>query len=280
MVDAMQAARRHGAIVSYDLNYRASLWHANGGKQAHAVNRRMAWSTGDDHSRRHVDGDARRSAAADGWTRGADHEVKRHEVRERILETGILPVVRASSPDWAAEVSRAICAGGIPIIEMTLTVPGAIEIIAELSRSMPGLLIGAGTVLDATNAQRCIDAGAQFLVSPGLDAATIKLAGERNVLMIGGALTPSEVMRAWKLGCDFVKIFPCASVGGPSYISALKTVLPHIRMVPTGGVSLSNAGAFFSAGAEAIGVGGELTSAASITEAACQFVSIVKGAKQ
>ena len=205
--------------------------------------------------------------------------MRRHEVRERILEIGIIPVLRAASPDEAETKSHAICAGGIPLVEMTLTVPGAIDLIAALSRSMPGVLFGAGTVLDVTAARRAIEAGAQFIVSPGLDLETVRFVKEQSVLMIGGALTPTEVISAWKHGCDFVKIFPCANVGGPGYIKALKAALPHVRMIPTGGVNLANIEAFFRAGAEAVGIGGELTSAASVTEAAREFVAAVAKAK-
>jgi 2-dehydro-3-deoxyphosphogluconate aldolase/(4S)-4-hydroxy-2-oxoglutarate aldolase len=202
--------------------------------------------------------------------------MKKHDVRKRILDVGIVPVVRADSAAVAIEKARAICCGGIPIIELTMTVPGAVDAIAELSRSMPEILIGAGTVLDVYNAQRCVEAGAQFLVSPGYDQATVAFAKESGVMMIPGAFTPTEVMHAWKHGCEFVKIFPCA---GPEYLKALKTVLSHVRMIPTGGVNLSNAEAFLRAGAAAIGVGSELTAAACITETARQFVAIVQGAK-
>jgi 2-dehydro-3-deoxyphosphogluconate aldolase/(4S)-4-hydroxy-2-oxoglutarate aldolase len=209
-----------------------------------------------------------------------DRVMKKPDVHKRILDVGIIPVIRAASPDLALEVSRAICRGGIPIIEMTLTVPGAIDLIGELSRSMPDVLIGAGTVLDACAAQRSIDAGAQFIVSPGLDDETVKSTTGQNVLMVAGCLTATEAMAAWKRGCDFVKIFPCASVGGPAYIKALSTVLPHIPMIPTGGVNLSNAAAFLCAGAAAIGVGSELTSAPSITETAQKFLAAVDAARE
>lgn len=205
--------------------------------------------------------------------------MNKHEVVKRIRDVGIIPVVRAASPDAAVEISRAICAGGLPIIELTLTVPGAVDVIAELVRTMPDVLIGAGTVLDAYHAQRCIDAGAQFIVSPGFDAATVGCVVDQNVLMIPGALTPTEVIHVWHLGLEFVKIFPCGNVGGPDYIKALKSALPLIQMIPTGGVNLSNAEAFFRAGAVAIGVGGELTTAASVTDAAREFVAIAKRAR-
>ena len=205
--------------------------------------------------------------------------MKKHEVCKRILEVGIIPVVRASSPDEAVEAARAICAGGIPIIELTMTVPAAVEVIAELSRTMPGALIGAGTVLDPYHAERCLDAGAQFIVSPGFNPTTVQTVNDCGVLMIPGALTPTEVIHAWQSGSEFVKIFPCGSVGGPSYIKALKAALPQIQMIPTGGVNLSNAEAFLHAGASAIGVGGELTAAENVMETARQFVAAVQGAR-
>ncbi len=205
--------------------------------------------------------------------------MKKHEVRKRILDVGIIPVVRAATAAAAIEISHAICAGGIPIIELNMTVPGAVDAIAELSRSMNDVLIGAGTVLDAFTAQRCMNAGAQFIVSPGLIGEVLKFAHNQNVLIIPGALTPTEVINAWKYGCDLVKIFPCANVGGPTYIKALKAALPHISMIPAGGVNLSNTEAFLRAGAEAIGVGGELTAAASVTETARQFAAIVEASR-
>ena len=189
----------------------------------------------------------------------------KEQVRSRILEIGIVPVVRASSPQLAHLAAEAVCAGGIPIVEITMTVPGALELIAELTRSLSGrVLVGAGTVLDAETAERCIQAGAQFLVSPGFDRATVELALQRGELMMAGALTPTEVITAFRAGSDFVKIFPCGNVGGPGYIRALKAALPHIPMIPTGGVNLENAAAFLAAGASAVGVGGELISRAAL----------------
>jgi 2-dehydro-3-deoxyphosphogluconate aldolase/(4S)-4-hydroxy-2-oxoglutarate aldolase len=206
----------------------------------------------------------------------------RVEIARRIVEIGIVPVIRASSPELAMEAARAVCLGGIPIIELTMTVPGAIDVIRELHRSMgEDVLIGAGTVLDAKTAAQCLKAGAQFLVSPGFDRATVRFARREGTLIMAGALTPTEVIAAWNAGADFVKIFPCGNVGGPSYIRALKAALPQIPMVPTGGVNLANAAEFLGAGASAIGVGGELVSGDSqkITEAARQYVAIVQAAR-
>ena len=208
----------------------------------------------------------------------------KEQVRQRILAVKIVPVVRASSPEQALGAADAVRAGGIPIVEVTMTVPGAIEVIAGLSRLMGSdVLIGAGTVLDASTAQKCLDAGAQFLVSPGFDPETVALAHRLNVLIMPGALTPTEVITAWKAGADFVKIFPCGNVGGPAYIKSLKAALPQIPMIPTGGVNLEIAAAFLRAGASALGIGGELISKAAldsgnfaaITESAKQFIALV-----
>src|SRR6185437_2171731 len=167
-------------------------------------------------------------------------------------------------------------------------VPGAIDAISQLAKaSGKEILIGAGTVLDAETAQRCLDAGAEFLVSPGFDLATVQLAKRLGKLIMSGALTPTEVIAAWKAGSDFVKIFPCGTVGGAKYIKALKGPLPQVPMVPTGGVNLNTAAEFLQAGSAALGIGGELVSAAAlksgntseITEAAKKYVSIVRNAR-
>jgi len=213
----------------------------------------------------------------------------KQEVADRIVEIGIVPVVRASSPKQAAQAAAAVCAGGIPIVEITMTVPGAIEVIAQLATTVGSqVLIGAGTVLDAETAQRCLDAGAQFLVSPGFDPDTVKLANRLGKLIMAGALTPTEVIAAWKAGSDFVKIFPCGSVGGANYIKALKAPLPQVPMVPTGGINLNTAADFIRAGSAALGVGGELVSASAlesgntngITQAAQSYVAAVRDARR
>lgn len=212
----------------------------------------------------------------------------REETRKRILEIGIVPVVRASSAKQALMAAEAVCAGGIPIVEVTMTVPGAVEVIAELARTAgKDLLIGAGTVLDAEAGRRCLDAGAQFLVSPGFDLPTLELAHQQDKLMMAAGLTPNEVIAAWKAGSDFVKVFPCGSVGGPKYIQALRGPLPQISLVPTGGVNLSTAADFIRAGSAALGVGGELVHSEAlkagkhevITENARKLVEIVKQAR-
>jgi 2-dehydro-3-deoxyphosphogluconate aldolase/(4S)-4-hydroxy-2-oxoglutarate aldolase len=214
--------------------------------------------------------------------------MNKQQVRDRIVEIGIVPVVRASSSAEALLAAEAVCAGGIPIVEITMTVPGAVEVIRQLKKSaLENVLIGAGTVLDAETARRCIDAGAEFLVSPGLNIDTVEFAAREGKLMLAGALTPTEVMMAWNAGADFVKIFPCGNVGGAKYIKALKSPFPQIPLVPTGGVNLSTAGEFIEAGASALGVGGELVQAEAlksgkaevIAENARRFLSVVQQAR-
>lgn len=212
----------------------------------------------------------------------------KQKVRDRIVEIGVVPVVRASSAGEARMAADAVCEGGIPIAEITMTVPGAVELIRELTRSGPGdVLVGAGTVLNVEAAKKCLDAGAEFLVSPGLNFEVIQLAAKEGKLMMAGALTPTEVIMAWEAGSDFVKVFPCGQVGGAKYIKALKGPLPQVPLVPTGGVNLNTAAEFVEAGAAALGVGGELVPAGAlrsgkpeiIVENARKFLAIVKEAR-
>ena len=208
--------------------------------------------------------------------------------RERITEIGIIPVVRASSPAEARAAAEAICAGGIQVVEITMTVPGAVDVIAELVRAIgKEILIGAGTVLDVETARKCLGAGAEFIVSPGLDIPTVEFVRGEKKLMMAGALTPTEVITAWRAGSDFVKVFPCGNVGGAKYIKALKGPLPQVLMVPTGGVNLDTAADFIRAGAAALGVGGELVQADAlksgkteiIVENARKFLECVRQAR-
>ncbi len=208
----------------------------------------------------------------------------KQEVRSRIEEIGIVPVVRASSQREAHIAAEAVCKGGIPIVEITMTCPGAIEVIGELAKSAgPEILIGAGTVLNAADARRCLDAGAQFLVSPGFNRATVELAVRESKLIMAGALTPTEIIEAWTAGSDLVKVFPCGQVGGAKYIKALKGPLPQVPLVPTGGVNLSTAAEFIEAGAAALGIGGELVQPEAlksnkpelIVETARKFLGII-----
>ena len=184
--------------------------------------------------------------------------MKKQEVRALIEEIGIVPVIRAGSPQEARFAAEAVWRGGIPIVEITMTVPGALEVISELVKTMPKVLVGAGTVVNQDLAFKSFDAGAQFFVTPGFSQQTVAAAHDLDLLIMAGALTPSEVMTAWDAGVDFVKIFPCGNVGGPSYIKALKGPLPHVPLVPTGGVNLETAADYIRAGAAALGVGGEL----------------------
>ncbi|MGH9970815.1 MAG: bifunctional 4-hydroxy-2-oxoglutarate aldolase/2-dehydro-3-deoxy-phosphogluconate aldolase [Pyrinomonadaceae bacterium] len=186
-------------------------------------------------------------------------------VLKRIEEVGIVPVVRAASGADAAEVAEVIREGGIPILEITMTVPGAVGVINELSRRYADeVLVGAGTVLDPETARACIASGAQFIVSPSLNIQTIDLCKVQRIAVFPGALTPTEVVTAWQAGADAVKVFPCSAVGGAKYLRALKAPLPEIKLIPTGGVSLKTAGEFIAAGAWALGVGADLVNTKAI----------------
>jgi len=210
------------------------------------------------------------------------------DVLKRIEQVGVIPVVRATSSDEAIAVAEAIGEGGIPLLEITLTVPGAVGVIAELSKRYGNdVLVGAGTVLDAEAARACIDAGAQFVVSPALNLQTIEQCRKEDVPVFPGALTPTEVVTAWQAGADAVKVFPCSAVGGAKYLRALKAPLPQIKLVPTGGVSLTTAKDFIAAGAWALGVGADLVNTRamqagdrqSVVDAARNYVAAVREAR-
>src|SRR5215471_12746259 len=175
------------------------------------------------------------------------------EVCALIRKIGVIPAVRVSSGDDAHFAAETVTRGGIPIVEITLTVPGAVELIAHLCRSQGKIAVGAGTVLDEETARKCVDAGACFLTSPNFNAAVVEFAVKRNIAVLPGALTPTEVVAAWSAGADFVKVFPAGALGGAKYIKALKAPLPQIDLVPTGGVSLETAADFIKAGAAALG---------------------------
>jgi 2-dehydro-3-deoxyphosphogluconate aldolase/(4S)-4-hydroxy-2-oxoglutarate aldolase len=207
------------------------------------------------------------------------------EILKRIRDTGLIPVVRAESSELAMRAVAALKAGGLDVLEVTMTVPGAIEVIQRLATEYGDeTLIGAGTVLDPETAAACVRAGAEFIVSPALNEETIAFCCEQEVAIFPGALTPTEVVRAWKAGADAVKVFPAGAVGGASYLRALKAPLPEIELIPTGGVSLKTAADFIKAGAMALGVGADLVdpkalregNAALITERARQFLEIVR----
>jgi 2-dehydro-3-deoxyphosphogluconate aldolase/(4S)-4-hydroxy-2-oxoglutarate aldolase len=214
--------------------------------------------------------------------------MQKAEVINRIVEVGIIPVVRAESAAIAMRAVEAIRKGGIPIIEITMTVPSAIDVIKETAGRFAGeAIVGAGTALDAETARACILAGAQFIVSPALDLETIACCRRHGVAVLPGAMTPTEVLAAWTAGADLVKVFPASAMGGASYIKNLKAPLPHINLVPTGGVSLKTAADFIKAGASALGVGTDLVDTKAIIEGddelvaerARQFVEIVKQAR-
>lgn len=213
------------------------------------------------------------------------------EVLKTIAEIGLVPVIRAESKEEAVRIIDAIAAGGLPIVEVTMTVPGAVSIIDAIHRRDPSVVVGAGTVLDPETARACILAGARFIVSPSLNVKTIEICRRYSVAVMPGALTPTEVVTAWDAGADVVKIFPCGAMGGASYIKALKAPFPQIALMPTGGVSLKTAEAFILAGAMALGVGSDLvdanaiqnedwnTLATAVTVRAREYVKLVQQAR-
>jgi 2-dehydro-3-deoxyphosphogluconate aldolase / (4S)-4-hydroxy-2-oxoglutarate aldolase len=214
--------------------------------------------------------------------------MKRDEVIRIIKEIGVVPVVRANSAEEAMAAVEAIKLGGVPILEITMTVPGAIKVIEKLADKFGDeIVLGAGTVLDPETARNCILAGATFIVSPSTNIATIELCRRYSIPICPGALTPTEVVTAWQAGADFVKVFPCSAMGGASYIKGLKAPLPQVDLIPTGGVNLNTAADFIKAGSAALGIGADLVdlkalregNAAKITENAKQFVRIVKDAR-
>ena len=213
--------------------------------------------------------------------------MKKEQVRARIEEIGIIPAIRVSSPQDAMFAAETVCRSGIPIVEVTMTIPGAIEVITELAQNNPNVIAGAGTVFDLETARRCLDSGAQFLTSTGLDLDLVAFAVKHDIVVLPGALTPTEVMAAWKARPDFVKIFPCSQVGGPSYIRALKGPFPHIPFIAAGGVNQQTVADFILAGAVAVGIGGELIPHEAIHlrqehwigELARRFAAMVKDAR-
>ncbi len=212
----------------------------------------------------------------------------KEEVRRRIEEVGIVPAVRLYSYEDALFAAAAVSEAGIPIVEVTMTVPGAIDLIAELVKTQPGLIVGAGTVFDTETARHCVDVGVKFLTSTGLDLEIVELAHKDRVLIFPGVLTPTEVHAAQKAGCDMVKVFPCSQVGGPSYLRALKAPFPALHMIASGGVTQANAADFILSGAAALGIGGDLIPRKAIKmreshwirELARRFTNIVKEARE
>lgn len=214
--------------------------------------------------------------------------MRKTDVLKRIKEIGLLPVLRASSAEEALALAEAIAEGGISAIEVTMTVPGAVEVIQTLVRQTGDrILIGAGTVLDPETARACMLAGAAFIVSPSLNLRTIEICHRYSVPVIPGALTPTEVVTAWEAGADVVKVFPCSAMGGAKYLKALKAPFPQIELIPTGGVSLATAAEFLAAGAFALGVGADLVDPQAIvagtpeviTQNARKYVELVRAAQ-
>ncbi len=213
--------------------------------------------------------------------------MKRHEARARIEEAGILPSVRVSSRELARFAAETVYSAGIPVAEITMTTPGALEVIDDLAKRYPEMAVGAGTVLDEDSARLCIDAGARFLTSPGFVPEVVAYANKLNVVVLPGALTPTEIIAAWKAGSDLVKIFPTAHIGGVQYVRALKVPLPQIPLSATGGVTQLTAFDFIQAGASAIGLGGELLPKEAlhfrqedrIHELASRFLGLVRDAR-
>jgi 2-dehydro-3-deoxyphosphogluconate aldolase/(4S)-4-hydroxy-2-oxoglutarate aldolase len=183
---------------------------------------------------------------------------KKDEVCARIKEIGILPAIRVPSAEDALFAAGEMLKAGISVVELTMTVPGALGVIAELARTSPELMVGAGTVLSVETARACVDAGVAFVTSPGMDPKIVDFTLKRGVAAIPGALTPTEIMMALDAGADIIKIFPCSQVGGPSYIKALKAPFPHVPFIASGGVDQVTANEFVRAGAVALGIRGKL----------------------
>ena len=209
------------------------------------------------------------------------------EVRARIEEIGIIPGIRVATADRARFAAEAVNQAGIPIAEITMTVPGALDVISHLAKSDPRMVVGAGTVLNVETAQRCLNAGARFLTSTGLVPDVVEFALKNDVVVFPGAMTPTDIIAAWRMGVDFVKIFPCGPLGGPNYIRALKLPFPEVSLIATGGVNQQTAGPFILAGAAALGIGSELINPEAlpmmkeeqIRELARRYLKIVQAAR-
>src|ERR1700678_4253334 len=192
--------------------------------------------------------------------------MRKEEVLASLRKIGLVPVLRAQSVSHALALADAIAAGGVTVLEVTMTVPGAIHVMRKLAETRPDILVGAGTVLDPETARHCILEGAQFIVSPAFNLATIEMCHRYSIAVLPGALTPTEIITAWQAGADVVKVFPASAMGGAKYLTALKGPLPQVEMIPTGGVMLGTAAEFLEAGAFALGVGSDLVAVKAITE--------------
>jgi len=214
--------------------------------------------------------------------------VDKAAVLKSLEDVGLVPVLRAESVEQAIVLAGAIADGGVTVLEITMTVPGAIQVIRRLAEQRPDLLIGAGTVLDAETARICILEGAKFVVSPALNFSTIEMCHRYSIAVLPGALTPTEIVNAWQAGADVVKVFPASAVGGAKYLTAIRGPLPQVQLIPTGGVSLANAREFLDAGAFALGVGSDLVDAKAVaagkpevvTESARKYLAIVREFQQ
>jgi 2-dehydro-3-deoxyphosphogluconate aldolase / (4S)-4-hydroxy-2-oxoglutarate aldolase len=214
--------------------------------------------------------------------------MKKDDICALIKRIAIIPAIRVCSSADAHFAAEAVTRGGIPIVEITMTVPGAVELISHLVQHDPKTIVGAGTVLDIDTARRCLDAGASFLTAPEFYPEVVQFAVKENVAVLPGALTPTEVAAAWRAGADFVKVFPCSLVGGDKYIKALHTALPHIHLIAAGGVNQQTAANFIISGATAVGVGTELIPTEAIErrqpqrirELAHRFAGFVKDARE
>lgn len=214
--------------------------------------------------------------------------MKKEEVCALIESVGIIPAIRVHSEADAFFAAESLTRGGIPVVEITMTTPGAIKLITHLVHHHPNVLVGAGTVLDAKTAAECRDAGANFLTAPGFDPEIVQFAIKEGIAVLPGALTPTEVVNAWRAGSDFVKVFPCTPVGGDKYIKSIHTALPQIPLIAAGGVNQQTASNFMLSGAKAIGVGTELIPQEAIAkrqterikELATRFVGFVTEARE
>lgn len=206
------------------------------------------------------------------------------EVLQQLRKIGLVPVLRAESEEQGLALAEAIAAGGVTVLEVTMTVPGAVRLMARLTKDRPDILVGAGTVLDPETARICMLEGAQFVVSPALNVKTVEICQRYDIAVLPGALTPTEVVTAWQCGADVIKVFPANALGGAKYLKSLKAPLPQVEMIPTGGVSLATAHEFLEAGAFALGVGADLVDTKAIaagqhekiTENARKYLEIVK----
>ena len=211
----------------------------------------------------------------------------KQEVRAWIEETGVIAAVREKSKEDALFAAEILAQSGIPVVEISLTMPQATSVISHLTKSIPGIIVGGGSVTQPEAARQCLDAGAQFLTSDGFHPEVIEFGAKQNVVVIPGTLTPTEVISAWETKSDFVKVVPCAQIGGPTYIGSLHVMFPHIPLIASGGVDQQSASKLILAGAIAIGVGRELIpkeairlrQSARIGELARRFLDFVKSGR-